>query len=445
MDQKITMGLLEGYGKEFMEDRANRAAMAAVRNHGVNESMKNQDVMRTTTHEFSLKLNQGKVTAQKQSGRCWMFAALNFLRFHMIHNMNLAEDFELSQNYTLFYDKLEKSNLFLENILDTLDEETNGRMITWLLTSPLGDGGQWDMICSLIDKYGVVPKYAMPETAVSSMTREMNGYLTEKLRGFACELRKKYSQGAKPEELRGEKERMLKEIYRILCICLGEPPKVFDFELRGKDDVFHRERGLTPQEFYKKYVGIDLNDYVSLINAPTEDKPFYRSYTVKYLGNVMEGRQVRYLNLPIEELKRAAVAQMQDGVPVWFGCDVGKRSSREDGIMDLSMFCLEDVLGVDFPMTKAERLDYGQSRMTHAMVFVGVNLGEDGKPDRWRVENSWGEDRGQKGYFVMSDQWFDEYMYQVVVHKKYLTEEERRQYEEKPTVLEPWDPMGALA
>lgn len=445
MDQIITMGLLEEYGKEFMGDRANRAAMAAVRNHGVNESMKNQDVMRTTTHEFSLKLNQGKVTAQKQSGRCWMFAALNFLRFHMIHNMNLAEDFELSQNYTLFYDKLEKSNLFLENILDTLDEKTNGRMITWLLTSPLGDGGQWDMICSLIDKYGVVPKYVMPETAVSSMTREMNGYLTEKLRGFACELRKKYSQGAKPEELRGEKERMLKEIYRILCICLGEPPKAFDFELRGKDDVFHRERGLTPQEFYKKYVGIDLNDYVSLIHAPTEDKPFHRSYTVKYLGNVVEGRQVRYLNLPIEELKRAAIAQMQDGVPVWFGCDVGKRSSREDGIMDLSMFCLEDVLGVDFPMTKAERLDYGQSRMTHAMVFVGVNLDEDGKPNRWRVENSWGEDRGRKGYFVMSDEWFDEYMYQVVVNKKYLTEEERRQYEEEPAVLEPWDPMGALA
>ena len=184
---------------------------------------------------------------------------------------------------------------------------------------------------------------------------------------------------------------------------------------------------------------------MSLINAPTADKPFHQSFTVRFLGNVKEGRQVRYLNLPIEELKRAAVAQMKDGEPVWFGCDVGKRSSREDGVMDLDMYRLEDMFGTDFPMTKAERLDYGQSLMTHAMVFMGVNLDENGTPNRWRVENSWGEDRGKKGYFVMSDAWFDEYMYQVVVNKKYLTKEEQKEYEGEPAVLEPWDPMGSLA
>ena len=215
--------------------------------------------------------------------------------------------------------------------------------------------------------------------------------------------------------------------------------------MTGKDHVFHRECGLTPQEFYKKYIGLDLTEYVSLINAPTKDKPFHRSYTVKYLGNVREGRQVRYLNLEIEELKRVAIRQMQDGFPVWFGCDVGKCSSREDGVMDLNMYNLKDMFDTEFAMTKAERLDYGQSKMSHAMVFQGVNLDENGKPNRWRVENSWGEERGKDGFFVMSDAWFDEYMYQVVVKKCYLTEEERNEYEADPVVLEPWDPMGALA
>lgn len=301
------------------------------------------------------------------------------------------------------------------------------------------------MICSIIEKYGVVPKWIMPETAVSSMTKEMNGYLTEKLRGFACDLRKKHEAGIDRETLTKEKEHMLQEIYSILCICLGEPPKIFNFEITNKEGQFYRDCGLTPQAFYAKYIGECLKDYVSLINAPTQDKPFHRSYTVKCLGNVREGRPVRYLNLPIEELKRVAIEQMQDGNPVWFGCDVGKRSSREDGIMDLNMYNLEDMFDVKFPMTKAERLDYGQSKMSHAMVFVGVNLDETGKPDRWRVENSWGTDKGCDGYFVMSDEWFDEYMYQVVVHKKYLSGVEIAEYESEPVMLEPWDPMGALA
>ena len=444
MEYFVTNKELRAFREAFRKERGNRAAMAAVTNAGINGAAKNQEVFRSVTHEFSLSLDPGKVTAQKQSGRCWMFAAMNVLRYHLMHSLNL-DNFELSQNYTLFYDKLEKSNYFLENILETLEEPTEGRLIDWLVKSPLGDGGQWDMICSLIMKYGVVPKYAMPETAVSSMTKEMNGYLTEKLREFACRLRREFREGKPAVELRAEKEEMLKTIYRILCICLGEPPERFDFEVTGKDQVFHRECGVTPQEFYEKYIGLDLTEYVSLINAPTKDKPFHRSYTVKYLGNVREGRQVRYLNLEIEELKRVAIRQMQDGFPVWFGCDVGKRSSREDGIMDLNMYNLKDMFDTDFSMTKAERLDYGQSKMSHAMVFQGVNLDENGRPNRWRVENSWGEDRGKDGFFVMSDAWFDEYMYQIVVKKCYLTEEEKREYEAEPTVLEPWDPMGALA
>ena len=301
------------------------------------------------------------------------------------------------------------------------------------------------MLCSLIEKYGVVPKTAYPESKSSSASREMDATLTEKLREDACILRKLHGEGQTLDALRTRKAEMLNEVYRLLCICLGEPPKTFTFEYRDADDHFHRETGLTPKRFFEKYVGVDLSDYVSLINAPTADKPYGRSYTVRYLGNVKEGRPVRYLNLPIEELKKAAIAQMQDGQPVWFGCDVGKCSERDSGIMDLDIRSLEDLLDTRFTMTKAERLDYGQSLMTHAMVFQGVNLDENGKPNRWRVENSWGKEPGKDGYYLMTDRWFDEYMYQVVVNKKYLTPEQLAAYNAEPIALEPWDPMGSLA
>ena len=373
-----------------------------------------------------------------------MFAALNTLRYQVMKKYDL-KTFELSQAYLFFWDKPEKSNYFLESILDTLDEPANGRLVSYLLMAPVNDGGQWDMLCNLIEKYGVVPKTAYPESKASSGSREMDMTLTEKLREDACILRKLHKEGKGLDELRARKTRMLGEIYRLLCICLGEPPKTFTFEYRDKNNNFHREEGLTPKSFFEKYVGVDLSDYVSLINAPTEDKPYGRSYTVQYLGNVKEGSAVRYLNLPIEELKKAAIAQMKDGQPVWFGCDVGKHSERDSGIMDLDIRGLEDLLDTRFTMTKAERLDYGQSLMTHAMVFQGVNLDENGKPNRWRVENSWGKEPGKDGYYLMTDRWFDEYMYQVVVNKKYLTAEQIAAYEAEPIALEPWDPMGSLA
>ena len=395
MDQAITKEKLEQFGKEFHEKKLNEAAMYAVTANGLNASAKNHEAARNLRHVFSVSLKQGEITDQMRSGRCWMFAALNVFRSKVIREWKL-ETFELSQNYTLFYDKLEKANFFLESILETLDEPTQGRLISFLLSSPMNDGGQWDMLCNLIEKYGLVPKEAMPETKSSSATGEMDACLTRKLREDACRLRAAHAQGVSLEEL------------------------------------------------YQKYVGLALEDYISLINAPTADKPYHKSYSVKFLGNVKEGRPVRYLNLEIGELKGAAIAQLQDGEPVWFGCDVGKESSR-DGIMDTGLYRLDTLLDMPFGMTKAERLDYGESLMTHAMVFQGVNLDEAGKPDRWRVENSWGDKAGEKGYYVMSDAWFDEYMYQVVVNKKYLPEELVKEYESEPIMLEPWDPMGSLA
>ena len=374
MNHDITNEVLTEFSTAFSSNPVNHIAMNAVTSAGLLAASKNPMAQRESRHSYSISLEQGEITNQKQSGRCWMFAALNTFRFEVMKNLNL-KTFELSQNYTLFYDKLEKSNYFLESILETLDEPTQGRLISFLLSAPLGDGGQWDMLCNLVRKYGVVPKEAMPETFASSATREMTAALTRKLREDACRLRKAYADGFTLDELRKKKEAMMEEIYRILCICLGEPPKTFDLEVTDKDDKFIRDTNLTGTAFFEKYVCLNLDDYVSLINAPTADKPYHRSYSVKFLGNVKEGCQVRYLNLPIE----------------------------------------------------------------------GVNLDEEGKPNRWRVENSWGDAPGKKGYYVMSDEWFDEYMYQIVVNKKYLPDSYIAEYDSEPIMLEPWDPMGSLA
>ncbi len=444
MNKSITLTQLEDFEKDFNRDPAKRVAQLAVTMNGVNQSATDPFTARRDRFQFSVELKTGHITNQKGSGRCWMFAALNTMRVEVMKKLNL-EDFELSQNYLLFYDKLEKSNYFLESILETLDEPTNGRVIAHLLGAPLNDGGQWDMLCNLVDKYGVVPKDAMPETACSSSTWEVTSYMTRKLREFACTLRTGYSEGKTVEQLRGMKETMLCSIYNMLSIAFGNPPKTFTFEARDKDKKFIRDVNMTGRGFYEKYIGWELSDYVSLINATTADKPFHRTFTVKFLGNVKEGRPVKYLNLPVEDLKRAAIRQMQDGAPVWFGCDVGKSSTRKTGIMDLMALRPDQLFGVEFGMDKAQRLDYGDSLMTHAMVFQGVNLDENGNPDRWKVENSWGDEPGEKGYFVMSDDWFTEYTYQVVVHKKYLTDEQRAELDQAPIELEPWDPMGSLA
>lgn len=444
MNKQITMEDLGEYSEHFRSDRASRVACSAVMAGGLLKSCFNPEAARNNHHEFSLTLKQGAMTNQKQSGRCWLFAATNVMRFRIINNWKL-ENFELSQNYLLFWDKLEKSNWFLENILDTLDEPVGSRILCHLLADPIGDGGQWDMMANIVAKYGVVPRYSMPESSVSGNTKEMNRILTELLRGDACVLRQAAGDRRDRQSLEEMKSHMMNAVYRLLCICLGEPPKTVDMEARDKDGKWIQETGLTPLEFFQNYVAMDLNDYVSLIHAPTQDKPFYHNYTVHMLGNVKEGRPVRYLNLPVDELKAAAIAQLKDGEPVWFGCDMGPYVNRDTGIMDPDVYAFEDFLQADFPMDKAQRLDYGQSLMTHAMVFQGVNLDSEGTPTRWRVENSWGEEPGQKGYFVMSDEWFTEYMYQVVVNKKHLTAKQLAALETQAIVLNPWDPMGSLA
>lgn len=446
MQQTICEKDVIGFDKQFDKKKEHVVAMNATVANGIGKSAFNVHRPRDVRYSFSVDLpNVGDITDQKHSGRCWMFAALNVMRMETIQKLNL-KTFELSQSYPLFWDKLERSNWFLETIIETKGEPVDGRLVSYLLENPMGDGGQWDMFVSLVEKYGVVPKEAMPESAASSETKELDKYLTTKLREFACILRTAASKnGQTDDELRVMKENMLETIYRMLCIALGKPPVSFTFEVRNKDDKFIRAENITPVEFYKQYVGMDLESYVSLINAPTADKPFGKTYTVQYLGNVKGGKEVSYLNLPSDELKRLAIKQLQDGKAVWFGSDVGQSSEKMSGLMDLQVLDVKDLFDTNFPLSKAQRLDYGESRMTHAMVLTGVNLDAKGNPERWKVENSWGEENGLKGFFVMTDQWFDAFTYQVVINKKYLSEEQKQMLTQKPIVLKPWDPMGSLA
>ncbi|HPR81483.1 MAG TPA: C1 family peptidase [Enterococcus sp.] len=440
---EITKELTQKFASDFKDNKKQQALQRGVVKNGIRASAENVSAQVNNVPVFSVDVKTGKVANQKQSGRCWMFAALNTFRHKMLNQFNLKE-FELSQNYTFFWDKYEKANYFYENILATANQELTSRKVAFLLQTPQQDGGQWDMIVSIFQKYGVVPKTAMPESNSSSSSRELNTYLNKKLRKDASMLRRLVADGKTSEEIQTIKATMLQEVYNFLAISLGTPPETFDFEYRDDEQVYHLDRGLTPQSFYEKYVGVNLDDYVSIINAPTTDKPYNQSYTVEMLGNVVGGKEVKYLNVDMEIFKQLAIAQLEQGESVWFGCDVGQSSTRDTGIMSLDAYDVNDLFDVDFDMTKAERLDYGESLMTHAMVLTGVDL-VDGQPTKWKVENSWGEKVGDKGFFVASDAWMDEYTYQIVVRKDLLTAEQLAAFEAEPTVLAPWDPMGALA
>ena len=440
LEQNFTDRLYAAY-----EANPKYAAMEnAISHNGLLVSLEKRSSAVENIPVFSIDLTKDKVSNQKASGRCWMFAALNTFRHKMISDFQL-EDFELSQAHTFFWDKYEKSNWFLEQILATADLELTSRKVKFLLDTPQQDGGQWDMVVSLFEKYGVVPKAIYPESVSSSNSRELNKILNKLLRQDAQILRELVKDGVDPSTLQVKKEELLQEIFNFLAMNLGLPPRRFDFSYRDKENHFHSENNLTPQEFYRKYVDLHLDDYVSIINAPTADKPYGRSYTVEMLGNVVGSKPVRYLNVEMDRLKELAIAQMQAGETVWFGSDVGQSSNRKAGIMDEGIYDFTSSMDLHLTQDKASRLDYSESLMTHAMVLTGVDLDEDGKSKKWKVENSWGDKVGNKGYFVASDAWMDQYTYQIVVRKEFLSAEELVAYEAEPIVLAPWDPMGALA
>lgn len=441
---RLSIDKINEYEKEFLEDKRNIVAMNAATYNGVQKVARDVNALKDEPFAFNVDIKNGDVTNQKQSGRCWMFASMNVLRNIVIKKFNL-ENFELSQSYTLFWDKLERCNYYMEAVIEKANEPLEDRVMDYLMSDLLSDGGQWDMFVNIVKKYGLVPKYAYPESQTSSATVQLNKYLCKIMRKYTTELREKV-QNDGVEKARELKEEVLKDVYNVLTSTLGEIPEKFDVVLHDKDGKLIEDKGMDAHSFFDKYIGADIDDYVSLINSPTEDKPFNKTYTIKYLGNIVEGRIVKHLNLPIEELKKAAVKQLKDGYPVWFGCDVGRSSIVEDerAILDTKAVDYETLFNVDLKLSKEDALDYGYSMMTHAMTFTGVQMNGN-EALRFKVENSWGEKFGYKGHFVMTSDWFDQYVYQVVVNKKYLTEKSRKDYEKEPKELKPWDPMGSLA
>tara|TARA_A100001388_G_scaffold82211_1_gene59246 strand:- start:3131 stop:4471 length:1341 start_codon:yes stop_codon:yes gene_type:complete len=445
MSKNISVSHLKSFKKEFDSSKHSKNSMNTLTRSKLEDVTMDWETYKKLDHNYSniVKNEMSKVTNQKASGRCWGFAALNLMRIDFAKKYNLS-NFEFSQSYFMFFDKLEKSNYFLENILSTLDEKFDSRIIMWLLESPIQDGGQWDMFVNLMEKYGIVPQSAMPESLHSSSSRSMNVLITRTLRKYASILRNNYSDGMDLKDLRKLKVQMMSSIYKLLCTFIGKPPENFDWQVRDKKKNFISHKNITPIDFYNKMVPFKLKDKVCLIHCPMSNKKFNELYTVRFLGNVVEGQVIKYLNVSINEMKKAAVKSIKNNEAVWFGCDVGKMFHRDLGVMHNKLYDYELFFGVDSNMSKATRLEYGDSQMTHAMLFTGVDL-KDNKPSKWRVENSWGNKSGDKGYFLMSDDWFDEYNYEVVVDKKYLTKDILKLFNKKPVDLNPWDPMGALA
>jgi bleomycin hydrolase len=440
----ITPGNIERYRQEFSENPSNRVSMNAVTAADLQQVALNRDVVTETDFTCSTILDEWEVTNQKQSGRCWMFAAMNLFRVGAMKKMNLA-NFEFSQNYTFFWDKFERANWFLSQIIETAHLPLEDRMVAFLLAHPLDDGGQWNMFIDIVRKHGLVPQAAMPETISSSKSRGMNVQIIHKLREFARDLRTMHSSGAGPDELDAARENAMSVIWRMLTIHLGTPPTTFEWQWNDKDRVFHRDGEMTPQSFAAKYVDLPLDDYVCLVHDPRESSPFGKTFTVERLGNVVGGERVIYLNIEMDLMKSITRDVLESGEPVWFGCDVGPQMHRELGLWDENLFEYDGIYGTEFSMDKAKRLEYHQSAMTHAMLFTGVDVA-DGKPRRWRVENSWGSDRsGRKGYYTMNDSWFDQYMFEIAARTSMLPAELQSALNEEPIVLPAWDPMGALA
>ena len=440
---EIKIEQLDKYADAYNNDPKNIVLRHALSKTAIPQVISVLEAENDIDQKFSIENKTLPVTNQLASGRCWIFAGLNILREIIAKNLDITQQFELSQNFVAFYDKLEKVNYTFNTIIELIDQKPDDRELMYILENGIGDGGQWDMFADLIRKYGIVPKSAFRETYASSHTRDIDDLINSSVNKFACDVQTLHKNG-KDKEILVLKDEYLSKIYNLLVNSFGVPPTSFDFEYVDKKEKYHVEKNLTPKSFFDKYIGEKINDYVSIINSPTADKPFGKTFTIKYLGNVAGGKLVTHLNLPMERIKELIVSTLKAGELVWFGSDVSSYRNKELGAWDDNLFDYASAFGLDIKFSKEQMLDYHQSVMNHAMVIVGVNL-VDGIPTKWKIENSWGAETGEKGFYVMSSSWFDRYVYQAVINKKYLNENELAALKEEPIVLAPWDPMGTLA
>lgn len=439
----LTAAVLRGLSDSFVADPAAVLMQNAVTRAGLEQVAINHARAVSLSTTMSNRLDDWTVANQKKSGRCWLFAALNLFRFGTREVLGVKQ-FEFSQNHAMFWDKLERVNYFLADVVATAERPVDGRLVSFLLKEVIGDGGQWNMATNVFTKHGVVPKEAMPETESSGNTAVLNRSLRSLLRRSARTLRAMIVDGAGPAVVDAARERVVTDAYRILAIHLGTPPSSFDWQWRDDEGGFHRDGAITPQEFFAKYVTIAVAEYVCLVDDPRPEHPKGATLTIEHLGNVVGGDRVLYLNSEIAVMKRLAMEAILAGEPVWFGCDVSQQMLRKEGIWAADLLDVSGVYGTDLAMDKENRVRFGESLMTHAMLLTGVDV-VDGVPRRWRVENSWGEEGGDKGFYTMDDSWFDEYVFEVAVRASALPAEYQGALDAEPLALPAWDPMGALA
>ena len=438
----ISAEMLSEISRGYSGDADDRAIRNALAGSSIATLAVNADNAAMIDTHFSDKVKTKGITDQKSSGRCWLFTGLNVLRAKMIDKYDLPA-MEFSQNYLFFYDQLEKANLFLQGIIDTKDLPFDDRKVDWLFSNPLSDGGQFTGVSNLIVKYGLVPSDAMPETYQSSNTSNMASLLKLKLREDGLDLRKANEEGASAKKLQKMKLEQLSEIYRMLALCLGEPVKEFEWTRCDASGNIVSRKTYTPKSFYDEYIGEDLeNNYVMVMNDPCRE--YGKVYEIDYDRHVYDGHNWLYINLPVERIKEMAIASIKDNVAMYFSCDVGKFLDRKKGGLDIANFDYESLMGVAFGMDKKERVQTHASGSSHAMTLIAVDVCEEtGKPVKWMVENSWGAASGYKGCLIMTDEWFNEYMFRLVVEKKYVPEDVMKMLEQKPVLLPAWDPMFA--
>lgn len=437
-EKEITKEFLEKEKETYLNDRLNTIARHSLNKNNLLDVVRVGEEIGKLNDDFSVKVETHDITNQEKSGRCWLFSVENFLREAVIKKYNL-ENFELSQNYISFYDKLEKANWFIESMTKEMcSRDYNDRELVCLLKDPVSDGGYTEFFINLIEKYGIVPKKAFNETYQSLNTDSTNKIINALLRKMYVELKNNLNSDEKFDKI---KENTLKSVYRILCDIYGVPPTKFDFEYTDKDKKYHVERNITPLEFYKNNVGIDLKKYQTVINVPMADKPFNETYSIRNVNNVYGAEQGKFLNIDLNHFKDLAIKQLQSGEAIVFGCDVLKYLSNKDGIMSQKAFDYNTLFDVDLTLDKGDELLSRNSEINHAMLLTGVNLDENGKPNRWRIENSWGDKSGKKGYYIASDEWFDKYVFELFINDNLLSEDDKKNLKKEPHMVEMWDPI----
>ena len=440
-DGAITPKLLEELRQSEPKSSTEKALHNAIAVQGMQDFFINNQRPRSIEDKFSVEVQSSGIADQKQSGRCWLFTGLNVLRAQMM-TREKSGTFFFSQNYSFFWDQLEKSNLFLEGIIETRKLPVNDAKVEWLFKNPINDGGQFTGISDNLYKYGVVPAEIMPETASSSNTKLLGKMLARTLRQTGIQLRKASEKGESLAQLRKRKEDGLKKVYRLLSLNLGVPPTSFTYTLKDKDGKAISTETYTPQSFYERFVGADLRgQFVMLMNDPS--RPYYKVYEIEYDRHAYDGKNWTYVNLPMDEIKQMAIASLKDNTMMYYSCDVSRELDRSQGIAALDNYDYTSLLGYPFDMDKAERIQTFDSGSTHAMTLKAVDLDASGKPVKWKVENSWGEKSGVKGHIIMTDAWFDAYTFRLVVNKKYATQKVLDLLKTKPVQLPAWDPMFA--